>query len=142
MTIVWIAYGLFVGSLIALGARALESVCRIAGRPIRWVWAGALVLMVVLVALAPFRPASMSPPAPPAYRVTMRGSATSAESATPALEMIRYAVATTVPGTIAAVSRGVPASLDRYVAAVWFGLSALLLVLLGVVHARVYRVGR
>jgi len=72
----------------------------------------------------------------------MRGAATSAESATPALEMIRYAVATTVPGTIAAVSRGVPASLDRYVAAVWFGLSALLLVLLGVVHARVYRLRR
>src|SRR5437879_4569347 len=134
MTIVWIAYGLFVGSLIALGARALESVCRIAGRPIRWVWAGALVLSVVLVGLAPFRPAPVSLPGPLAHRTTTRGSARSAEGATPALQMIRHAVATTVPGTIAAVSRGVPASLDRYVAAVWFGLSALLLVLLGVVH--------
>ena len=57
MMTAWVAYGLAVGALVAAAARGFETVARGAGLPLRWVWAGALPLLMVLVALAPARSA-------------------------------------------------------------------------------------
>jgi hypothetical protein len=53
-------YTLAVGALVAVAALGLEGACRLAGRPTRWIWAGALLLALVLVASAPYRVASSS----------------------------------------------------------------------------------
>ncbi len=58
----WMLYTLLVSTLLGAAAWALEEVCRLVGRPVRWVWAGALAATLALVALAPLRPA------PPAAR--------------------------------------------------------------------------
>ncbi|HEX8363316.1 MAG TPA: hypothetical protein VF613_24565, partial [Longimicrobium sp.] len=64
----WMLYALLVSTLLGAAAWALEEVCRLVGRPVRWVWAGALAATLVLVALAPLRPA---PPAAPEISGTM-----------------------------------------------------------------------
>lgn len=51
----WMLYSLVVGALVALAARGMEEVCRLLGQPLRWVWAGALVLLLALIATAPSR---------------------------------------------------------------------------------------
>jgi beta-lactamase regulating signal transducer with metallopeptidase domain len=51
-------YTLAVGALIAAAALGLEGALRLAGRPTRWVWAGALLLALGLVATAPYRVAA------------------------------------------------------------------------------------
>ena len=47
-----IAYLLVVGVLLGVTARAAEEVLRLAQRPVRWAWAGALAMMLVLAARA------------------------------------------------------------------------------------------
>ena len=51
----WLVYGAFVSLFVALGARAAESLGRLLGYPVRWVWAGALMLTVLVIGVAPFR---------------------------------------------------------------------------------------
>src|SRR5262249_41366109 len=51
----WIVYALVFGTLLALAAWSLEHVFRLAALPGRWVWAGALGVTLLLVALAPQR---------------------------------------------------------------------------------------
>lgn len=48
----WILYTLAVGGLVAVAARGAEEVGRVLGRPIRWIWAGALLLTLVLAGTA------------------------------------------------------------------------------------------
>lgn len=54
----WLLYGLFVGALLAGAAWLLEGALRLNGRPVRWVWAVALLARAVLVASAPRRMSS------------------------------------------------------------------------------------
>src|SRR5437868_3203155 len=120
MTVALIEYGFVVALLTATGAWALESVCRMAGRPVRWVWAGGLVLTVVLVGVAPLRPPSISPPIP----VVARTGAVAAGS--PAALGQWQSVFVEMSGRM-------PIALDRYVAVTWLALSTLLLMLYAVV---------
>ncbi|CAN5385374.1 hypothetical protein BH24GEM3_BH24GEM3_23170 [soil metagenome] len=55
MIATWMLYALLVGALFGAGARALEEVCRLGGLPTRFVWIGALIATLGLVALAPLR---------------------------------------------------------------------------------------
>lgn len=56
MSIDWISWiALVIGCVVAAAARLLEGSVRLAGRPVRWVWAGALALTVAMVALALLR---------------------------------------------------------------------------------------
>jgi TonB-dependent SusC/RagA subfamily outer membrane receptor len=54
-------YTMAVGALIAAAALGLEGALRLARRPTRWVWAGAIVLALALVGSAPFRGAGEIP---------------------------------------------------------------------------------
>lgn len=55
MIVSWMLYSLLVSALVAAAAWVLEEVCRLVGRPVRWVWLGALAATLALVALAPLR---------------------------------------------------------------------------------------
>ncbi len=55
MIVTWMLYALLVSALVAVGARALEEVCRLAGFPVRFLWIGALIATLALVVLAPLR---------------------------------------------------------------------------------------
>lgn len=55
MIVSWMLYALLAGVLVAAGARALEEVCGLIRLPRRFVWLGALLATLVLVALAPLR---------------------------------------------------------------------------------------
>lgn len=54
-------YTMAVGALIAAAALGLEGALKLAKRPTRWVWVGAIVLALALVASAPFRGAGEIP---------------------------------------------------------------------------------
>src|SRR5579864_6002727 len=53
--IAWMLYTLLVGLLIAGGAAAAQWLARLARRPVRWIWAGAIAFLLALSATAPFR---------------------------------------------------------------------------------------
>ncbi|HEX8209241.1 MAG TPA: M56 family metallopeptidase [Longimicrobium sp.] len=55
MIVSWMLYSLLVSVLVAAAAWVLEEVCRLLGRPVRWVWIGAMGATLALVALAPLR---------------------------------------------------------------------------------------
>ena len=54
----WMLYALLVSALVATAAWVLEEVCRLIHAPVRWVWLGALLAMLGMVALAPLRTAA------------------------------------------------------------------------------------
>jgi beta-lactamase regulating signal transducer with metallopeptidase domain len=53
--IVWMVYSAVIALIVAIAARAVESLARVAGYRVRWIWAGALALTLFLSASAPFR---------------------------------------------------------------------------------------
>src|ERR1051326_5048006 len=81
MIVTLIGVGLVAGLLVAAGAWALSGMCRIAGRPVRWVWTGALALTVILTGLAPLRRVSQ-PIANATSRTVMIGSGSDTEMRT------------------------------------------------------------
>lgn len=76
----WMLYALLVSTLVGAAAWVLEEVCRLVGRPVRWVWAGALAATLALVALAPLRtaPSAASEISGVMVRVTEPGAAPAA----------------------------------------------------------------
>jgi TonB-dependent SusC/RagA subfamily outer membrane receptor len=50
-----LVYGLAVGLLIVVGARAAESLARSAGLPVRWIWFGAMIATLILSLTASLR---------------------------------------------------------------------------------------
>lgn len=142
MTAAWMAYALLVGALVAVAAHALESVFRLAARPARGVWAGAMVLTIALVALAPHRAA------PPDVRVALLRVSSAAAASVEAprrtlterfaatLRGARGAVTGAMEYALAAAARLAPAPLERGLAVLWLSLSGLALALIFVVHGR------
>jgi hypothetical protein len=57
----WMAYALLIGALLAFAAWLMEEVVRLRGGAVRFLWLGALLATVGLVALAPLRAPSPSP---------------------------------------------------------------------------------
>ena len=149
MIVTWMLYAVFVTALVALAARALESLGRQLGYAVRWVWVGALALTVVLVALVPFRSQATSAPLLRAvYREAPAGAAFSAdrsawaEPVREALVVVRRAVAAPVELAGVAARRLLPERAPRYASLGWAALSAALLALLIGVHARLRRARR
>lgn len=128
MTAAWMAYALVVGALLAIAARGLDGVCRLAAWPVRWVWAGALAITLALIALAP-RHATPRPP----VAVEAQHSATAAgtphepapaERLAAPVAALRRAIAAPVRHALAGVERYVPASADRVAAPLPRGATA------------------
>lgn len=144
MIVVWIVYGLLIGSLLAGAARCLDEIRRMSARPIRWVWVGALVLTAVLTGVAPYRqalrsrPASVDPTSTSSGAVRT-GAASRIPNQTPRSHDLfeqQPLVRTIMAPMQQAIATGkrTPTPLNRYLAALWLVLSALVLGLFAGVH--------
>jgi TonB-dependent SusC/RagA subfamily outer membrane receptor len=143
MIITWMLYSLLVGALVAAAAAGMEAVFRLGGLPLRWLWSGALLLALALVALAPARE-----PARPAFKaVEVIPSAAPAIAAAslpdPGL-MTRFAATARdligrARGALGEVGRRSPHDLGRYLLLAWGAASALALLAIGATHHRFRR---
>jgi hypothetical protein len=61
MIATWMLFGLAVGGVLVVVGLALEDAARMAKLPLRWGWAGVLLAILVLVAIAPLRRAEPVP---------------------------------------------------------------------------------
>jgi beta-lactamase regulating signal transducer with metallopeptidase domain len=142
MTVAWMLYTLVVGALVAAAARLLEGTLRIAGRPVRWVWAGALGLTIVLAAIAPQRTMLERVQPQNVERAKVVYSRTSAialswsETLRARFDAVTTTLAVPVEEAIAGIERRVPDGLGRSLGLTSAAMSALLLVLLGAVYVR------
>ncbi len=88
----WIAQIALLGSLLALAAYGAEAALRVARRPTRWVWLGALLMTVALGAMAPTR-RSTSAGADRVWQATQtQAAATVSVAPNDAMTMLRTAV--------------------------------------------------
>ena len=96
MIVAWMLYSLFIATMLGIAAIATERASRLAGRPTRWIWLGALIGTLVLPLVARLFRAPGSPGgaamAPGAFEPT--ASATLAQLAT------GWWSATAVPSTL------------------------------------------
>lgn len=145
MTISWIVYALAVGALVATAARLLEGMMRLAGRPVRWVWAAALGLTIVLAAVAPRRSATGTLSSPLLERTMVTNTTTPAARPNwlaafgDRLSTARAGMGAAVEHTVARIERRVPAVIARSLGAAAVALTALAVLLLAAVYARVHR---
>lgn len=150
MTVIaWMLYTLLIGMVLALTARGFEEVCRIMGRPTRWVWIGAMVLTLILAGLAPRRTATLPQP-----KSVTQGVATGTmdprlleqlakkSPTTPSAASVAPSALYTLQTTIAAAWQRVPPAVDRYIAIAWSSLTACTLLLMTWVYLRFRRLRR
>ena len=116
----WMLYCIVVGALLVAAARAAEWVASLAGLPVRWTWAVAIMITFALGAVAPLRRTAVRQEAP----VSSAGA-----SVTLPLE------------SIAEIEQRLPSSTNSYVVVAWAIASVALMVLIAGVHARVRRAG-
>jgi bla regulator protein blaR1 len=147
MTASWIAYSLLVGALLAATALGLESLLRLANRPARWVWAGAIALTLALSLIAPHRAAgpgrlrvlpslAFTPPAAaPSPLVRQRGPLA-------ALVAAERAAVDWTQRQLARADRVLPAGADRGLGALWLAATGTLVLLFGAVYLRFARARR
>ena len=137
----WVAYALIVGALLAAAAAVGETLIRSAGRQSRGIWAGALGLTVLLVALAPQRTsrlamAAVAVPVRAEASDPLRHTSTWSERAIAAVAVARQWAGTPLRWTIATTGRLVPAGFNRWLLPAWAVLSVGLLALFAFVYAR------
>lgn len=143
-----IAYVLVVGVLVAAGARVGEEALRLAQRPVRWAWAGALVLLFALAIRA-----TVTGTAPAGVPVNVPApvlvGATAVQTEAAGLDVVLAVIQRTqdlvggIPGDVATrLGQLVPAPLANVLAAVWATMSVAVLVLLVLVYWRFSRAVR
>jgi hypothetical protein len=141
MIVSWMLYSLLVSALVAAAAWVLEEVCRLVGRPVRWVWLGALAATLALVALAPLRATAPSSSALQATVVSDAAGTGAERASTGALAALAEAVAEArellgeVLGSAVALGGRIP---GEALAAGWMALSAALLVIAGATILRAH----
>jgi bla regulator protein BlaR1 len=128
----WMLYALLVSVLVAAGAWLMEEVVRQRGGPVRFLWLGALVATVALVALAPLRTAP--PVALPSPTVSAAQSADDAAEprrggAVAAAARALRAVRTTLARPLQAAAALGTGAAGRALAVGWVALSAAALAL-------------
>jgi beta-lactamase regulating signal transducer with metallopeptidase domain len=147
MTTAWMAYALLVGALVALAAYALDGVCRLAARPSRWVWVGAMAVTAALIALAPQRDSRVV-----SVVLPLHIDATSASVEAPrqtvvdrlagSLHRARGMLESAISHGFVTASRLVPVSIARGLVLLWVSLSAAAFVVFFSVHGRLRRARR
>ena len=145
MTAGWVLYVLFVGTLLAGAASAVDGAVRRGARATRWLWAAAMVAAVAFAIAAPRDDAPLTLPraaVPAATAATTTPSVATAANAGDVLHALRAAVT-------AAIARGVAAFDDdvvrrwRVPLAILWGFATLAIVMLLVAaHRRVDRARR
>jgi beta-lactamase regulating signal transducer with metallopeptidase domain len=111
-------YASIVTACLAFAALAIESLLRQFGRPVRWVWAGALLTTVLLLGLAPLR------------------RDTSAGTLVPTPSSMSL---TSLPIVIAPSPSSVPRTASNLLLIVWVGATTALVLLVAAVQLRYRR---
>ena len=145
--IAWtIAQIALLGALLALAAWGAESALRAAGRPTRWAWIGALVMLVALAALAPVQAMRervvTTPVVLPAATMTtniIAGPTGLLATLGATWREVTAAVTRTAQQGWSAWHATVPAGTDRALLTVWLIASVTLLVVFAAVHLRFQR---
>jgi len=129
--IAWIVYGIVVGILLAIAAQAAQSLARLAGAPVRWVWTGAMLLTLSFVGLAPYRETASVDP-----KFTVPGSTLAATSPAAVrwmwsvipqrvVDVVRRALVAPIERGVAVAERRLPATVDSYLIALWLSVSSV-----------------
>ena len=144
MTAAWMVYALLVGALVALAAYALDGVCRLAARPSRWVWVGAMMVTVALIVLAPQRDShNVSVVLPLQFRTTSTSVAAPRQTIMDRLEAslrrARDTAGSAISQGFVSAARLVPASIARALVLLWVSLSAVVFLVFFAVHGRLRR---
>jgi bla regulator protein blaR1 len=146
--ITWMLYTVLVSVLVVLGARAIETIGRSLGYPVRWVWTGALVLLVALTALAPYRVEQrQSPvPLPASYREVTTAPAVIAPSWTEAIQAnvqaARRVFNARIVSTAQFVERSLPKRTTTYAFVCWSLVTLALVLVFALVQLRFRRARR
>jgi bla regulator protein blaR1 len=119
--IAWMLYCMVVGALLVVAARAAEWVASLAGRPVRWMWAGAITITFALGAMAPLRRAFVH-----------QDASTPSASASVTLPL----------ESIAQMEHRLPSSMNSYAVIAWAVASVALIALIAGVHERMRRARR
>lgn len=139
------AYGLVVGALVAAAGWCLEALCRLARRPTRWVWLGALATTLVMMIAAPQRRPAMVPAAVLAQATPGAAARTDGAGSRLSLGTLTHAalaaVLRPVDAALATAAR-VPGAADAWIGAAWASLAALLIVLFTIAYGRLRRSAR
>lgn len=137
----WIVYSLFVGTLLALAAAAIDAGCRALRVPTRWVWVTALALLAAFAASVPFRSPSVSMDRVVIDRATQAFTAPST-SLTPMQQMaagwndVQGALTRASDLVLPAVVRALPARVDRALSLLWIVASLVIMVFFLVAYLR------
>jgi beta-lactamase regulating signal transducer with metallopeptidase domain len=146
VTIAWISYGIVVSGLVSIGAESAHVLGRRAGLPTRWVWTSAIGLIVVLIAIAPYRQTSSTerideifvrptqPPEASSLRIRLEQPR--------AWQLTRRAVIVPVERGIATIERRLPRSANYYLIGLWILASSTFLSVMACVYIRINRVRR
>jgi TonB-dependent SusC/RagA subfamily outer membrane receptor len=137
MIVLWMSYTAGVGVLLAMAGRAAEDVMRAWDLPVRWVWCGALLLLVALPMMASIRGAEGSwlnvgesfASSPSAATGTANPPSASTEGSALIPEAMPAAGGWSARA-IDLVGREPLQMMERPVGAVWVGLTGLLLLML------------
>lgn len=146
MMAVWMTYALLVGTLVALGAVAVERAARIARVATRWVWGGAIAVAVGLSMRAPAGP--IVPAARPSFGYDVPGAPAIAVSGAGWIATARAWAGQearwldVARGIRAVRASGLAHIADRYVVAAWAAMSAALLIVFIGVHGGLWRASR
>ncbi len=145
----WLLYTLLVGTLLAIAAACVERMCRMAGRPTRWIWIGAMGLAALLAGLAPFRRVSMpvdSPTRAPAVVSDHAEGISATEVAASNTLIVGWVgiehARTAWRDIMMLVEQRLARPIERYVLPVWMALSTVLFLMFAGVHWRVRRMRR
>ena len=146
MTIAWVVYLVFAGTLIVLGARAADSALALSGRSTRWIWMCALVGLAVMAIVAP-RARSVeivaldSMPASSVKESVINPPARD-RTVSERIESARRQVAAVVTGAISSANAHVPPDVAKPVAISWAVTSTLLLAIYVLVNLQLARARR
>lgn len=140
MTSAWLFYSIVVGSLISIGARGAQAICRLTGLPVRWTWAIAMVVTLALSGFAPYRArmSSTALRAPIGMSALDNPDGSSRESPSlvgRAVESARRLVVS-ITAAVAFAQRRLPRWDDSYFIVLWLSVSALLALAMISVHVR------
>lgn len=124
----WIAYALVVGAFVAAAGLGVEMLCRVMGRPTRWVWALGMGSTLMLVALAPLRRADDGVVAISDETVVASAPAVSARHGTllELAERARALAARPLDDALVAAAR-LPGGADHWIEILWLAGGVLLL---------------
>lgn len=143
-----VAYLLVVGTLVAVAARAAEEALRITGRPTRWAWVGAFLVLGAVASWAALREPTLTVPvtltaAEPAAAVTRQLAPDGPLHALTATAARALGSVGELPGRLTvAVASALPPSASRIAALTWLAMSAALLALLALAYLRFMRAVR